>query len=1050
MRFISSKVVLALVFLCVFAQAQINPVTNIRWPVATGSVDPVTPTQACGAINYGQPYTNTATGKLFVCAVSGWTAVTSTGSAVFPGSPNLVFNTSTTASRNATHSDVAALFTGCSSGAPALRYDGTCYAPSGSGGSPVVSGSNQYSNNGTTALISGGQFNEEAFNTANNGVATAQGLGITNILVPSTTPSTEDFFGAITVNGSHLHDERGGHVADYYYNTDPGFNAAISQYTYCVDNQAPSAPTVEDHAGCRYTLALFSESGIDETGIPTGWSSDNVETNAFGNGIHQARSTEFLCYTDDDCGANYTYLHVRAANLAGASEGSVLSSFQGFEDGAASGTVTTGGSGAMTIQTSLINGGLANSANIVFPSENIASGTILSYTAGPGDRTLGFVTTSDTHAVSSGYGFFTAGCGTFTVANHPLSAVCPFTTGTLAGHTGFGTFTAGLVSVADWNDPECATATAVGGGNITLNLTKHHPVNTPIYQGTGTCAKLLQGRGSSSAFSQPDGFIPNYVIAGARSPTTWDTLFPFKNGQNGQSQIPLFGPITFPITTAAQTGTTVTLTSSSAAGYLNNYVAPSGASICVSGNSNSAFNVCGITGIVATNGGITLTYTVGSSASNVGTGGTINVGTTGAPTSNGLANYGVYCGALVTKINGVDIHHTKGTGSVDLQANNCTMATSEAFVQPNNPAQSFESVRFGWQAFTPNPIFGANATIELYMQGPAFTGGEYFVVGSTDQISAFQGYGGNETPRTLFNIGDPGIGQLVTMRAPIGVPSSGQVGGTLFNIGTFAPGGVQTLYDLFKMDTAVGSMFLRVDTVNNSLSFLSQGPASTLNIFGHLNFSGVDIQGLSNILVTTGGAYFPARFQTGVSSTLGIGHQAFIAAAGTDNPLLVQGGNGDIQIWKDINVVSPSAAVALGLACPSAGIGVDFHFCTFNGTTWSDRLDIANSTGIVSMPFGMQTLTVKQNTANAPGLQIVTGGGCTTAASLMAPCNVTMTLPVAEPDTAYVVSGCTMNGTAAVMGNISALTTTTFVVAEYSATASAATGGTVACTVTHP
>lgn len=96
-----------------------------------------------------------------------------------------------------------------------------------------------------------------------------------------------------------------------------------------------------------------------------------------------------------------------------------------------------------------------------------------------------------------------------------------------------------------------------------------------------------------------------------------------------------------------------------------------------------------------------------------------------------------------------------------------------------------------------------------------------------------------------------------------------------------------------------------------------------------------------------------------------------------------------------------------------------------------------------------QSLAVAQTIVNANGLQVVTGSGCTTAASLMAPCNVTMTLATVEPNTAYSVEGCTMNGAAAILGNASSLTTTNFVLAEYSATAAAATGGTVTCLVIH-
>lgn len=754
------------------------------------------------------------------------------GTSPFTG---LLWYRSTNIPLPATSANIGNLFTGCTSGVPALRFDGTCYAPSGGGVTPVVSGSSQYSNDGHTALISGQQYNEEAFITGggNNGVANAQALGIRNILAPYGSASTEDMLNAVTADGSHLRDERGGRVQDLYLNTDPGFNNARSEYVWCIDNQAAATPTTQDHGGCRYNLALFSESGMDLTGTPTLYLVDDIEAYMFGNGIHQARSTRMFCYTDDDCGLDYGYLHVRAAALAGASESSVLLNRQGVEDGIVGGTVTTGGANAMTIQTSLTNGGLANSANIIFPTETIASGKVVSFTAGSG-RLLGFLTTTDTHAVSTGYGFITALCGNYTNANTPQPATCAFvTTG-----GGFGSFSSGLVAVGDWQDAECATATSVSGGNITMNLTKQHPANTPIYQGAGSCAKLIQGRGASPVWTSTDGYTPNIFTAGARTTTTWDVILPEKNGQNGQNPITMYGPIATTITSASQTGTTVTLTVASGA-YFNHYSAPSGASICVTGVSTSAFNQCGITGIVATTGGTTLTYTVGASASISGTGGVINVGTVSSPTTNGLANYEVDCGSIVTKILGVDRSHQKGNGSVNLQANNCTMASSESFIQPNNPAQSFQGERIGWEASTPNPRFNGNLISEWYLQGAAFSGANYLKVASNDPISVIQGWGGNETPKTLIESDDVTIGTFLHMNtAPIGSPGGGIKGGSIISVGNFPAGGVETQYDIFDGNTNAGTLRIVLDVANSGFLFEGIGVSPYFDFGGSIAVNG--------------------------------------------------------------------------------------------------------------------------------------------------------------------------------------------------------------------
>ncbi len=72
MKFIAFLLWLFVSPLLVFAQTTINPATQIRWPVITGTVDPAAPTWPCTSAKYGQPYTNVTTGALFTCGASGW------------------------------------------------------------------------------------------------------------------------------------------------------------------------------------------------------------------------------------------------------------------------------------------------------------------------------------------------------------------------------------------------------------------------------------------------------------------------------------------------------------------------------------------------------------------------------------------------------------------------------------------------------------------------------------------------------------------------------------------------------------------------------------------------------------------------------------------------------------------------------------------------------------------------------------------------------------------------------------------------------------------
>jgi hypothetical protein len=87
---------------------------------------------------------------------------------------------------------------------------------------------------------------------------------------------------------------------------------------------------------------------------------------------------------------------------------------------------------------------------------------------------------------------------------------------------------------------------------------------------------------------------------------------------------------------------------------------------------------------------------------------------------------------------------------------------------------------------------------------------------------------------------------------------------------------------------------------------------------------------------------------------------------------------------------------------------------------------------------------------NTPALQIATGAGVSVGAGIGTAGVVTITLPVAEPDTAYKVVGCTIDtpSTNAVLGNTQAKSTTSFQIQEINMEVSTAlTGGTISCLV---
>lgn len=97
--------------------------------------------------------------------------------------------------------------------------------------------------------------------------------------------------------------------------------------------------------------------------------------------------------------------------------------------------------------------------------------------------------------------------------------------------------------------------------------------------------------------------------------------------------------------------------------------------------------------------------------------------------------------------------------------------------------------------------------------------------------------------------------------------------------------------------------------------------------------------------------------------------------------------------------------------------------------------------------------TLGTNLSNSTGFQVTSTAGCTiTTGAIGNTCNVTVTLPVTEPDTLYTVRGCEVTGASVgpvVMADISSKSTTTFVVPEVALSTTASGGGTVVCQVSH-
>jgi hypothetical protein len=826
------------------------------------------------------------------------------------------------------------------------------------GGVPNTAGSVQYANNGATAFASGGTFNSDVFasGSGNNGIANLQASPACangcDFIIPATSTDTETVFNTTMQNGSHAQDRRNGALTDAYINPDPTSNAPIASFENCLNNIDPVTGAT-NQGNCFVLNDAYAEPGIDVEGAPTTHNTLTMFSNFYGAGIHQSIGINEFCMSNDDCGGIYLNQFVRASNTAGSSESNVLESLEQTESAGTAGTITTGGSGATTIATTTH---LVNSAALVSKSEIIASGFITGGAAGSG-LLLNSFTTSDTHAVSTGYGFLTAACGSATPRNAPLSNTCAFTTS-----VGFGAFvaTAGsIVAVGDFAFPECAKVTSVSGGTITLGLTYPHPSGTPIYQGAGSCGIHILGNGLTDPTVTASGSFPNYFTAGARTSTSWDYIVQNKQGENGNIQLTI-PSISATIISASRSGTTVTLTLGGAGGapIFNGYTAPSGASICVTGNSDSSFNVCGISGIVSSNGALTLTYTSGSAATS-GTGGTIAVATTAAPTSNGLANYEVACGAEVTKVLGITLALEAGNGSAELSPNNCAWTAGAAVIQPNSQNQNFEGLRVISNAFTPSET-GPNGLIDLSVSGPAWSGGNIicFACEESEPLNKFNGYGGGEFGYTLFKSDSATVSNFFQLNfAPFN-------NGTIFNVGPIVSGGPGfTSYKLFNLQGA-GGIFTQVsyNTVTNTFTISGIGGGTTTQLDA-LSVGGSATVGQNAIV---GNTVFANQISFGTP-----GNPANLGFATTGNGMLYAGdGVSPVDVGATISAGEYGAGTLYaGAAPPASGMGV-LNTCAAGTTTWFyvSASTTANGTSLPSAPFNTTVGNANPacNTVNLP------------------------------------------------------------------------------------
>jgi hypothetical protein len=103
----------------------------------------------------------------------------------------------------------------------------------------------------------------------------------------------------------------------------------------------------------------------------------------------------------------------------------------------------------------------------------------------------------------------------------------------------------------------------------------------------------------------------------------------------------------------------------------------------------------------------------------------------------------------------------------------------------------------------------------------------------------------------------------------------------------------------------------------------------------------LDVRG--NAIVTgqitgTGGLVLGAELGSLVPAT----HLMQINAGAGVDPLMLSGGTGCVQLWKN---TTPTKAVSFGLAIPGVAIGDDLDFGTYDGVNWRRGIRLTNGAG---------------------------------------------------------------------------------------------------------
>jgi hypothetical protein len=693
----------------------------------------------------------------------------------------------------------------------------------------------------------------------------------------------------------HVIDYRNGAQGDSYINyganTDLENGSRNAWSPYCIMNDEPINSA--QSTSCTNVTDMLSSPG---TYFGSPWQVHSAETMSafvYARAIAQGHSGTFTKTSIGDSGYDYGYDHVRLGARATSDEDEQMFSRQGDELFPPQGAISAIASDTDMTLTFTANGGNMGDGEFLICLDvtcKMASGHMLSSTQ-PDQATLpSLMTTSDSHAVSTSVGIIASDYFTgypLPSRNQPTKfpAVVTVQIGSafVDGPVGIGAVNYpenGALSNDAGTPPSWAANTAYAQYAIIFDGTNYQEAveggtsngSAPTFAtvvgnqssdggvtwqcialGTGSyyvniAATMIHYRGSRIGQGGMQGtyLIPNQGYADATTGYSYPAIFvvdsptatsfeyveEYKGAQQGQPQWNIGQPNGIGITSISRDGTgLVTLQTDGGYAGLNNLIPRDGQTITVSGitSTSSSFNCtdCAITNLKAFNSGGSYTYQQAGpvdSGSGAGTGGTLYFG----PNDT----YQLRCGAEVTRV------FTSGqypNGHINVEPNACPWTVGMNFEEPNFYAQTFNTGRFSFFAFTP-PTIQVSGGLTPGLQGEAFTAASQICMNceSQDSLASEAGYGGDIVGHNGIRSLDFHYGFLDEAYGPV---SNGGGVGYFAHVGLIPQDGSGhapwTGYNLFVLDnldavdgTQVNSTVVSYDTVSHIANFSLGGEAT--------------------------------------------------------------------------------------------------------------------------------------------------------------------------------------------------------------------------------